>query len=101
MKFYSEITGYLYESEKDLINAENEYKTKKEAEELDKKREADLRRSRAEEVEKARQIYVEARKNYNDILTAFCKDYGAYHCSIKNNSKNSLVDHIDSMLHLF
>ena len=67
MKYYSEQTKKLYESQEDLEKAEKEFEEKKAAE-LKKK---EAREARAKEVADAYNKYVE-------LFNAFVKDYGDY-----------------------
>lgn len=87
MKFYSEKLDKMYNSAAEVMQAEEAYE-KKLAEEKSKKEElANTRKARAEEVEKAYAEANEAYKKANDLLTAFCKDYGAYHKTYKSGEK--------------
>lgn len=71
MKFYSDKTKKLYESESDLVKAEKQYDEHEAAEK--KKKEA--RAARAKEVS-------DAYEHYEKLLEAFIKDYGSYHTTI-------------------
>lgn len=99
MKILSEKTNKYYDTVDECIAAEKEYD---EAVAAEKKRQEELvtaRKARADEVEKAFQNLVEvkkaaaqavadAKKEYNDKLNAFCKDYGQFHMSIKTGLDN-------------
>lgn len=65
------------EAEKEFDKAQAEAKAKKEALNAE-------RATRAKEVEEAYKAMSEAKKHYNDLLNAFCKDYGAFHMTLKN-----------------
>ena len=83
MKFYSEKLNKMYDSAAEVVKAEEAY-DKKLAEEKAKKEElANTRKARADEVEKLFADAREAQKKANDALTAFCKDYGAFHKTYK------------------
>lgn len=83
MKFYSEKLNKMYDSAAEVVQAEEAY-DKKLAEEKAKKEElANTRKARADEVEKLFAAAREAQKKANDALTAFCKDYGAFHKTYK------------------
>ena len=83
--YYSDITKKYYESEKDLVAAENEViKAQKAAEEKNK-----ARKTRAQEVENAYKVAVDAQKKYLELRNQFIKDYGAYHTTI-----NDIIDQI-------
>ena len=73
MKYYSEKTKKLYESEKELKEAEKGLLEL----EVKEKEKREQRSARAKEVE-------EAYKNYQKLLKDFIKDYGSYHMSLKD-----------------
>lgn len=79
MYIVSEITGKKYDSVEACEKAETEFLAAQAAEK--KKAEAlrTERKARAAEVE-------EAIKHAADLLTAFNKDYGAFHCSLTSDS---------------
>ena len=79
MKYYSEKTQKLYNSEEELNKAEAAL-IKVQEEEKAKK---DARAKRAKEVE-------EAYKNYKKLLNDFIKDYGHFHMTI--NEPESVFD---------
>ena len=102
MKFYSEVTKKLYDTEADLNDAESAIKK---AESEKKARETQLKNERAarakvvdaafEDYRKAKEI---AKKKYSDanaLLDAFVKDYGTYHVSI--SEKNKRADNFDEL----
>lgn len=102
MKFYSEVTKKLYDTEAALNDAENAIKK---AECENKAREIKLKNERAarakvvdaafEDYRKAKEI---AKKKYSDanaLLDAFVKDYGTYHVSI--SEKNKRADNFDEL----
>lgn len=81
MKYYSDVTKQLYDSEKELVAAETkveEVKAKKVAEEKAKK---EARATRAKEVENAIKAADEAQAKANKLLSDFTKDYGYFHMS--------------------
>lgn len=98
MKYYSEITKKLYNTEKDLTFAEAEAKAleakkieeqkKKEAAEQAKKAE---RATRAKEVEKALKELNEAQANALKLLKQFTKDYGYFHMSLSPTKENEVL----------
>ena len=101
MKYYSEITKRHYNTEKACLEAEEHFQRKQEAEATERKKAAEMRRQRAEEVDAARKDFLAARDRYNDLMTKFCKDYGAYHYSV-TDEKNSLGDILfDTFLNMF
>lgn len=92
MKYYSEITKQVYDSEAACYAAERKEKTK-----------TDARKKEAEKVEAARKKLAnvrlecekkiaEARNEYETVLAEFCKKYGAYHTSIDFTNKEEWPD---------
>ena len=102
MKFYSEVTKKLYDTEADLNDAEGAIKK---AESEKKAREAKLKNERAarakivdaafEDYRKAKEIAKKKYSDANDLLDAFVKDYGTYHVSI--SEKNKRADNFDEL----
>ena len=95
MKYYSEVTKNLYETEKDLLLAETKVKEaqkleaeKREAAEKAKKAE---RAARAKEVEKAMKELTDAQANAIKLLKQFTKDYGYFHMSLSPNTETNKV----------
>ena len=74
MKYYSDKTKKLYNTEKELIKAEADLDVALVAE----KEKREKRSARAKEVE-------EAYKNYQKLLKEFIKDYGSYHMSLTDS----------------
>ena len=70
MKYFSEITKKTYDTVEDLEVAEKAVAEKSNA-----------RAAAAAKVEAAYKKLVEARKEFEDVLTKFCKEYGTYHKS--------------------
>lgn len=101
MKYYSEVTKKFYESAEDCIKAEDKIHRDIEAAEAEKRKATELRRQRAAEVEQARSELLSARKKYNEVLTKFCNDYGAYHCSIKDPTPETIGEYLDTFINLF
>jgi len=79
MKYYSEKTQKLYNSEEALIKAEAALNKAQEEEKAKK----EVRAKRAKEVQ-------EAFDNYKKLLKDFIKDYGYFHTTI--NDAESLFD---------
>lgn len=89
MKYYSEVTKKMYDTVKDLEEAEKEIKDKN-----------DERKTAAAAVEKAYNELVEARERYSKVLNDFCSKYGAYHQSIKSTDSDSSWRSLSSLLDL-
>ena len=81
MKYYSEITKQVYDTEAACYAAERKEKSK-----------TDQRKKAAEKVEEARKKLAEARNEYETVLADFCKKYGAYHTSIDLSNKDEWPD---------
>lgn len=92
MKYYSEITKQVYDSEAACYAAERKEKVK-----------TDARKKEAEKVDAARKNLAnvrlecenkiaEARNEYETALAEFCKKYGAYHTSIDFTNKEEWPD---------
>ena len=86
MKFYSELTNKVYDTEKACMKAEQEYKqaleAKKREEEMKKLTEKKKQEKRAEDakrVEAKREAMTKAQREYREELEKFCKEYGSYH----------------------
>ena len=102
MKFYSEVTKKLYDTEADLNDAESAIKK---AEYEKKARETKLKNERAarakvvdaafEDYRKAKEIAKKKYADANALLDAFVKDYGTYHVSI--SEKNKRADNFDEL----
>ena len=94
MKYYSEITKSIYETEKDLKAAE-QTAAQKEAErvaalEVAEQKKAQLlaeRKNRAKELEDAYKAVDTAIKHRDELLQSFCHDYGAFHMTINGVSR--------------
>lgn len=96
MKFYSEITKKLYDTEKELVKAENEIKVKEiAAREAEIKKKAE-RKNRAKEVEEALKVANDAQNKAIQLLKDFTRDYGYFHISYtKDDVKSDKSDKAD------
>ena len=84
MKYISDVTGKVYETVEALEKDEEAVITEREAKEKALAEKKAQRESRAKEVETAIKEALDAQDVANKKLQAFCKDYGAFHTSIKN-----------------
>ena len=90
MKFYSETLRKLYDTEKELIEAEGAAK-KAELEKLRKEKELkETRATRAKEVEAAFKAADAARIKANQLLKDFTKDYGSFHMTYTTDNAETL-----------
>lgn len=96
MKYYSETLNELFDTEKDLIEAETrkrDEETKKQAAEKAKK---EVRAKRAKEVEEALKVANEAQGNALKLLKDFTKDYGYFHTSYSADEAEKGRNHINT-----
>lgn len=106
MKYYSDFTRALYDTEEALVAAEKELAAEKarEEEELKKRKEAEEakkheRKARAEEIEEAHKAMMAAQKKYQELIAKFVSDYGTYHWS--TSSKDGVPTLFRSLFDLF
>lgn len=80
MKYYSEKTKKLYETEEILRDEEAKY-------DLEHEKELALKAQRAErakEIEKAYEKAAAAKREADELMNKFIKEYGSYHYTQKN-----------------
>lgn len=89
MRYYSDVTKSMYNTEKELVAAEQQVKVEEakkaraaEEEKARKDKMAAERKARAAEVEEARKAMTIAQKNYQQKLEQFVQTYGTYHLSL-------------------
>lgn len=88
MKFYSEVLKEMFDTAEACATAEAEHAKAKAEKEALAKAKAEERKARAKEVEEAYNAKVAAEKQFKEKLSAFCKDFGPYHMTIKNPEEN-------------
>lgn len=86
MKFYSEKLNKMYDDEKSLAKAEDEYDVRVAAEKAKQEQLANTRKERAKAIEEQYKKVVEARNEYKKLVDDFTKDYGSFHMSVKSNN---------------
>lgn len=97
MKYWSEVTKKLYDTEMDLAAAEAVAK-KADAE---KEAKSKARAARAKEVEDAYRAVMEANKHYNELKDKFVEDYGSFHMTITSKTPlQSKPDIFDMLFNL-
>ena len=101
MKFYSEQLNKLFDSAEELKAAEDKVNAEKKAEEEKKAALKAQREERAKEVEKALLKAAKDREQANksqaaaiNALNAFCKDFGAYHTSLRGKTSSNGFDEL-------
>ena len=99
MKYYSEKLNMLFDTEHDLKEKEEEVAKAKADKIIQEQKEKEERANRAKEVEKALNEAADAVEWYINLLSAFCRDYGAYHMSL--DEKNLPMTSMAGMLKYF
>lgn len=110
MRYYSDVTKKVYNTEKDLIlderkAKEDELQKQLQKQEAEKAKKAE-RTARAKEVEKALKDASEAQTKALALLRKFSKDYGYYHMSVHTNDEDKTEDNnttknsVNSLLNL-
>lgn len=92
IQYYSNITKEFYETEEACLKAEQAHKAAVCKKEEEERRKAEERKNRADEVDKARIAFEEAKSNYYTLLNSYCRDYGFYTFtpnSVNSNSNSS------------
>lgn len=82
MKYFSEITNSVYDTEQELIEAEELVAKEEEKKEIAKKERAD----RAKEIDEAIKVAAEAQKKVDELIDEFVRDYGSYHATFKDTN---------------
>jgi hypothetical protein len=95
MKYFSDLTGKIYNTEAECMKAEQafnfELEQKKKAEEekrLAEKKKQEERAADAKVVEQKREAMIQAQNDYRAAVEAFVKKHGSYHFS--TNSADGL-----------
>ena len=84
MKYLSEVTNKAYDTVDELNAAEEKALSVRKAREAAEAEKKAKREERAKEVEEALKFALDAQKEANEKSEAFCKDYGAFHTSLKD-----------------
>lgn len=97
-KFYSELLDKYFDTEKEAVKAEKDYKDKLEQirkEQIEKEKQAEeakaKRALRAKEVEEAFKLVEQTSTAAKKLLNEFIRDYGTYHTTITGKSLFSMV----------
>lgn len=104
--FTNEYTDELFDTEEKAKASEKKYlevqEAKKRAEEeriaTQKKKDSE-RAARAKHVEELLTKYTNARKEYVDALNAFCRDFGAFHTTLKGADPLDWFDLVTDLFH--
>lgn len=90
MKFYSEITKKIYDTQAEVEAAERKVKEQEAAKAKAEKEKKETRAKRAKEVENALQEVTSAATKAKKLLIDFTNDYGYFHTSYTfNDDKNT------------
>ena len=84
MKYVSEVTNKVYKTVEELEKDEAKVLAEKAAKEKAEAEKKATREARAKEVNEALEAAEKAQKEATEKLSAFCKDYGVFHTSLKN-----------------
>lgn len=96
MKFYSDVTKKLYETQAALVEAEAlELKKKAEVEEKQKQR-----GERAKEVEAAYKAILEAQTKYAELKNKFIEDYGSFHMTVTEKTPTGKLSDLNDLIDL-
>jgi len=93
MKYYSDLTKKFYEDPSECESAEEAFKEEQKKKEEEALQKSNARKEAAKKVDEAYNNLVAAKKEYEKVLSDFCKEYGAYHTSI---NKDSISDWLDA-----
>lgn len=88
MKFYSENTKKLYDSAEECQKAEDALINAQ-------KEKSERRKTKAKLVDEKRKAYEAARKEYQQVLDDFCKEFGAYHFTYNNKDEVDIATLLD------
>ena len=86
MKFYSEKLDKLFDDEKALVKAEDEYEVRIAAEKAKQEQLANTRKERAKAIEEQYKKVINDRAEYKRLVDEFTRDYGQFHMSIKSDN---------------
>lgn len=92
MRYYSDVTKQIYNSEKELNDAEFKIKREKENAKKAKEKESAERKKAAAEVQEAYAKARAANVHASKVLADFCDKYGSYHFSIDGSEDSELND---------
>lgn len=96
MKYYSETLNELFDTEKDLIEAETRKKDEEAKKLAAEKAKKETRAKRAKEVEEALKFANEAQIDAIKLLKEFTKDYGYFHTSYSINDAKKKENRINT-----
>lgn len=97
MKYYSELTKKLYDTAKELNDAESLHKETL----IEKETQLAEKKKRADEVTKAYEAIRNAEKEFIKLRNEFVKDYGSFHMTYRETGDKPILDLFDAFDGLF
>jgi predicted nucleic acid-binding Zn-ribbon protein len=104
MKYYSEVTKQMYDTEQALLAAEQKVKEAEEKVAAEKRRLKEEKAARTKEMNQAFDDLAAARNRVNELLLKYTQDYGYFSSdngdhlkTAKSVSKNSTDDWFDAL----
>ena len=94
MKYYSDVTKKLYDTERELVAAEANVIKAQAAEEEKKK----ARAARAKEVEEAYKAVIAAQQHYAELKNKFIDDYGSFHMSLTQKTPVTTAQDVNRLI---
>ena len=89
MKYFSELTGKVYESESECVKEEKAFKKEQEEKEAAAKKKEEEKAARKSEVQAAYEKMIEAENEYKELRNKYVKDYKQ--CDVSYNC-DSIAD---------
>ena len=100
MRFYSDITKKFYNTVEECEKAETSAIDKAKKKKIEEEKKLSERKARAQEIEDKIQSVAAARKELNELIEKFVKDYGSYHATYAG--KGAISDaFFDSLFNFF
>lgn len=96
MKFYSDVTRKLYDTEEALHEAETAVKCKEEEERLAREHYEQEKEARTKVLNAAYEAKKKAEKDYEALLKDYCKDYG--HASISDKEYHDSLNELMNLI---
>ena len=101
MRYYSDVTKKLYESESEALEAEKAQEAAR-AEAADKAAKlAEARKADAKQVEDAYRAVIEAQTNYNKLRREFIDKYGSFHMTFSTKDGDLFTNLFDRFFYCF
>lgn len=92
MKYYSDITRKFYEEAAECEKAEAAFKAEQKRKEEEALQKSNARKEAAKKVEEAYNKLIAAKKEYQSVLSDFCKEHGTYHTSLTKEDVSDWLD---------